>query len=1238
LQWLCEHWCVLALVAVAVAAGVLTWMAAQHVLAEVDVSQFAKLAADGFFGFPAVAKADADKALNDVLRGLRALEGLEKGGLAHVDHISKGFASADFARLVEGAVKAKLEAEATGLIKAARVGETTRGAVGQDDLDRFAANAATTVEAALGLVYRTVHGKWRAVARVDVTGRENYVHVLEKSPRGLKVLKRDVVHYLRYEVGDVAHGGARAEGVVVLVFLGGEKTIRVEVLAKSVAGLPTRFEEVEWGRGRWLRLATATIHKPSSADKYVVQIEPKPKLETEASNNSPVGVDGLRGLLVTDVSGKWIKTPDPLFLKAFASHFRRARIETVGVTHTGAGPALVFKAVALDDKPFEKLFGDIAEKYGVKRKEVVKRAKGMWLEVLRKLSAGIVQVADKAAEVGRGEGVEAGRRALVEGLKRLFEEREQEALSAGRSEEALAIAVAGRLLLGIVNSPREWLSLLVGDGAVDVIHRALGFTAKFAEVAKVILHLLAVWAGAYGAGIRTEERVAVFANSEDAARVLKAILTDDVLERAKSLAMSWNGLAGADAPKIISLLALAQLLGVVEGKWAVELWLAHKAATTPMPPEAAEVLDKLFARVEGVEKVKWTEGGVNIYFKVRGLEDASRAVTLRLYADFRHFLFYCDSCSETSAERVLRTLAEELRPAVEQLRRRLGLAAEGREWPRWRWNALALPADMGWPVFLRLWHKYNMSLPVEEGGRELLRIEVLEARPDGSAKFRLWYYKWREARPDQPYVDLEIKPSQRISGKIAFIGYVYANAIKGIHREHLVEIAELLKRDDAEGVTVVKGGKKLQFTGAFRDSVLSRLGITPELPRGEPAVVEHLGGYRFKVGNREVEFGVRVFGKAREFYAVLKLSSNEEAVRYAASLKAVGVDARVAGDKVRLDSDSFFGLLAATSAAPPDLTPLYSSDDLHVYARVEGGRMRFYFAVKHKGVWRVAGGVYNERTGNIFLSHAEHEVLESIGKEVAKTLERLGRPAEVGEPREMRDREGNVRVRYLLLYGHHIKQLLEHAAGSVKAKPAEVTLESRRIVVKASGIEVAMEYRLLKSSEAEYLLAQDVAQTLVLYKSLKALGVPVEITPRGVKVDAEAMWAMVATVVERAVESGGLKLVQESDGRIKSVEIVPNVELLNIYNAGDLKMYAFRVEGVHYYFAVKTGQGWRTAGGKHARWQVQIRGEAAETVAKAINAIYCERGAERRVEMKRDKNGAPYIQLTNVDLELLGIR
>jgi len=79
---------------------------------------------------------------------------------------------------------------------------------------------------------------------------------------------------------------------------------------------------------------------------------------------------------------------------------------------------------------------------------------------------------------------------------------------------------------------------------------------------------------------------------------------------------------------------------------------------------------------------------------------------------------------------------------------------------------------------------------------------------------------------------------------------------EGVYKEHLAEIAKLLKDRGVEGVAYYEYEKKafLQFTGRFRDSVLARLGIRPELPRGEPPAARHLGGFKFKVGNREVEF------------------------------------------------------------------------------------------------------------------------------------------------------------------------------------------------------------------------------------------------------------------------------------------------------------------------------------------------------------------------------------------------
>jgi len=374
----------------------------------------------------------------------------------------------------------------------------------------------------------------------------------------------------------------------------------------------------------------------------------------------------------------------------------------------------------------------------------------------------------------------------------------------------------------------------------------------------------------------------------------------------------------------------------------------------------------------------------------------------------------------------------------------------------------------------------------------------------------------------------------------------------------------------------------------------------------------------------------------------LKFSNREGAERLAASLKAGGVDARVfgsekAGYAVRLDSDAFFGLLAATNAAPPGLALLYRSNDLQVYASVEEGRMRFYFAVKHEGVWKATEGVYNERSSTLQLRRAEREVLEAIRSTMARALEqlvseKLNRPAKVGEPKEERGEKGDIEVYYLLLYGHHLAAFLEHAAGRVEAKPAEVRLEGRRFVVEVGDVKAEVKFKLLKGKEAKFLLAQDVERTLALYNSLREMGVRVEITPGGVKVDREAMWALAAATVEKAVEKGEL-------GGLPA-EVMPGIELLKVYNAGRVRMYAFRVseEGVHYYFAMKTEKEWKATGRKHAGRHVQIAGKAAPTIAETINAIYREMGVERRVEVRYDKKSTPYVRLVNVDLELLNLR
>jgi len=208
---------------------------------------------------------------------------------------------------------------------------------------------------------------------------------------------------------------------------------------------------------------------------------------------------------------------------------------------------------------------------------------------------------------------------------------------------------------------------------------------------------------------------------------------------------------------------------------------------------------------------------------------------------------------------------------------------------------------------------------VAECSREFLPVEVLEARPDGTAKFKMRHHTWLEARHGEPYVDFEATPYWLKTAKSAS-GHVYANKAVGIHKEHLAKIAELMEEKSVACYYWEQKETRLDFSGAIRDSVLAKLGIALELPRAEPMAVEHLGGFKFKVGDKEVEFGKVYVKGGYEFYAVLRLSSAEEAVRFAASLRAVGVDARTVSNAVKLDGDSFFGLLVVASAVSPSLT------------------------------------------------------------------------------------------------------------------------------------------------------------------------------------------------------------------------------------------------------------------------------------------------------------------------------
>jgi len=1218
----------------ATATGAAIRAEAQHAPATTDAAQAAKPAADSFYGFPA-ARVDKKAALERLREAVERVRGLEAQAASPLfgdwqppedaEKVGRALlkAATSLARLKglgEGA-----EGEFVKLSAAPRVGVSAFNALSDEKVAKAAGEAALAirrvVEEAEIAVRPVVAIASRALAvagerLAEERGWERLVDVGladAEFRRTFNVAGRPL--YFVYSVGDVEYGAVRARGVRAVAFLSNEKRLRIEVLAEGVEGLSAEAERVKvWGR-EWVRLATFEIDVGSGLVQLTPRVEVSARVEVE-----PALAKWLSALVLTDAGagGEHLGSPDPMLHLPYALAVGEATVRVERVVFTEAGPTLTLLSTTPPER-INWLYEEVASELkrlgvDVGMRELRRMARSAAVEAIEKYAGEVKRIAkDKKVK-----SVEELRKRLIELFDEVLREAAEEYRRTG-SEEALwravGAAVAKKFFAEKVDDPVWWALLLLGDGVVKVRGHIIGFSAKPVKAAEAIMY---VFARAMGVplDVRREGNNAVLSREASRAAVEELFKR---LEEAKignapalqfltAMAEWWLGVGtgGSTPPKLLSLLALRELAAGKEGKWLVA-WLSYEAVVTTVPEDAARWLDGAY-RVS-VEPPQRGAVGFDAYFKHGGKR-------FKLHTDFKTFYLYCESCGRANAESVLRAVAEAL-----------GVKEEPKG------NALKLPAEVGWAMFLKLWARHNVSLPVpKEGGRELLRVEVLEARAGGTAKFRLWYHKWRETRPDRPYVDVEITYDEKWRG---FVGYVYASEAKGISKDHLAEIEKLLKREGIGGVSLTAYGKQLRFTGAFRDSVLARLGIRPELPPGEPPAVEHLGGYKFKIGDREVEFGKGYVKGGYEFYAELTLPSADEAERFASSLGAIGVYAEARGNAVRLDSDSFFGPLAAANAAPPGLALLYRSeeDDFRIYASVEDGRMRFYFAVKHEGVWRAVEGLYGEKSMAVELWRKEREVLEAIRGAVAEALEKLAReqqdhPAKVEEPKEKRDEEGNVRGYYLYLRGPHLKPFLEHAADRVETKPVEVRLEGRHIVIGAGDAKAEVEFRLLKRSEADFLMAKEMEQTLALYKSLKALGVPVKITPRGVKIDSEAMWGLVAAAVERGTPD---KL---------PTEVMPGVELLKVYNISGMRIYAFRAskEGIHYYFAVKAGRGWRAAGGKLSGVAVIITGEAASTVAEAINAIYSEMGIDRRVEVKYDRKGTPYIRLTNVDLRQLGIK
>jgi len=111
---------------------------------------------------------------------------------------------------------------------------------------------------------------------------------------------------------------------------------------------------------------------------------------------------------------------------------------------------------------------------------------------------------------------------------------------------------------------------------------------------------------------------------------------------------------------------------------------------TPAPEKVERWLDGVYSvSVKPFSDLLTSAVSFDAYFG-RGGE------RFRLHTDLRSFYLYCESCGDAARD-VLKAVAKAL----------------GIEKPKWYGDSLELPADVGWPTFLKLWHKYNASSPAE---------------------------------------------------------------------------------------------------------------------------------------------------------------------------------------------------------------------------------------------------------------------------------------------------------------------------------------------------------------------------------------------------------------------------------------------------------------------------------------------------------------------------------------------
>ncbi|MEM3326337.1 MAG: hypothetical protein QXK63_02710 [Thermoproteus sp.] len=544
-----------------------------------------------------------------------------------------------------------------------------------------------------------------------------------------------------------------------------------------------------------------------------------------------------------------------------------------------------------------------------------------------------------------------------------------------------------------------------------------------------------------------------------------------------------------------------------------------------------------------------------------------------------------------------------------------------------------LKTAAGKAFFYSLWRKalYSLSIDAEVKQPEgapwayALRVEVLDVKPNGDVCFRLWYYRWFETRPAAPYVDFWIRYRGR-----QFRGHINVNGYRGIYEAHLVHIRNLARRlvdeelgeGEAVGVYLAPSRRALEFYGTFRDAVLKRVGYSPEPASAEPASIKYLGGMRFKVEDRVVEFGVKRKGVGAEPYAKIRFGKAEDAINFYRRLRAAGIYVEVVGSEVRLDYESYWGMVAATNTVVEGVERLYPwAHDryrgLYVFKEVRRGGIYYHFAFRQGDVWRAVGGKYGAR--RLKLVHADRSVLEAFRQRLLEAYEALGVEVEVAEAAGLSGKD----LYYIVLSPSGLRPFEERGA-PIGMAISDAKVEGPLIVVRLKGAEHRIEFKPLRGSE--FLLIKGGAP---LYRALKARGVAAELRPDGVRLGREGMWGLLASIVDDSLRRG------------EAPQLPPGVELPLADPKRRLYVFGYRAEGGRYRRFVMFHNGlWREVGGKTVGGKLQLwhsDGGFLEGLRAALGGLLRERGVGGEVGPVRAYGNKYCLNLYGPDLRALGL-